>query len=111
MTREPRCRLTAGICAKRVSDGKEGVSCAERTLCSAAVPTTIPVRVVRDCPVVGQPVVLSRDQVFLDYLLMSESQPTCSNIHNCVTQYGDIKNIEQCLLHSPSKHFPAEEKP
>ena len=55
--------------------------------------------------------VLSRDQVFLDYLLMSESAPTCSNIHNCVTQYGDIKNIEQCLLHSPSKHFSAEEKP
>jgi hypothetical protein len=72
------------------------------------VPTTVPLRVVRDCPVVGHPVTLSRDRVFLDYVLISESQPTCSNLHTCLSNYGDIRNIPACLLHSASQQFPMD---
>jgi hypothetical protein len=74
----------------------------------AGVPTTVPIRVIRDCPVVGHQVLLSRYRVFLDYVLVSESAPTCSNIHTCLGNYGYVKNIPECLLHSPSKHFPLE---
>ena len=62
-------------------------------------------RVLRQCPVVARPVVLSREQVFLDYILVSEGEPTCSNIHACLIKYGDIKNIPECLLHNVSKQF------
>jgi len=44
------------------------------------MPTIFPIRTVTDCPVVGHPVLLSRDRVFLDYILMRETESTCSNI-------------------------------
>ena len=65
-------------------------------------------RVLRQCPVVARPVVLSREQVFLDYILVSEGEPTCSNLHACLSNYGDIKNIPECLLHGGVKHFRRE---
>ena len=71
------------------------------------MPTSVPFRIVRDCPVVARPVLLTRDQVFIDRVLLSETEPTCSNIHACLAKHGDIKNISECLLHSPSKQFPA----
>lgn len=71
-------------------------------------PNKLPLRVVRDCPVVGRPVLLSRDQVFVDCVLLSENQPTCSKLHACLGKYQDIKHIPECLLNNPSKHFPAE---
>ena len=73
------------------------------------MPTSVPLRVVRDCPVVDRRIVLSRDRVFMDYILLSESDPTCSNIHACLTQYGEIKNIAECLLHNVVKHFPSDD--
>jgi len=72
------------------------------------VPTSISQRIDRDCPVVGYSVTLSRERVFLDYILMREGEPTCSNIHACLSNYGDLKNIPECLLHSASKHFRLE---
>jgi hypothetical protein len=56
-------------------------------------------------------VVLSRDRVFMDYVLMSESEPTCSNMHTCLGKHSDLKNIPECLLHKASKHLPAEDSP
>ena len=72
------------------------------------MPTPVRVEVLRDCPVVGHAVTLSRDRVFLDYILLSESAPTCSNIHICLGEYGDIENIAECLLHIPSKQFSGD---
>ena len=43
-------------------------------------------------------------RVFLDYILMQEGEPTCSNIHACLSNYGDIKNIADCLLHYIAPH-------
>ena len=73
------------------------------------MPTTSTLRVVRDCPVLGQPVLLSRDQVFIDYILLSEAEPTCSNIHACLSKFDDINNIAACLLHNPSKQFSVQQ--
>jgi hypothetical protein len=75
------------------------------------MPTITPIRAVTDCPVVGHPVLLSRDRVFLDYILMRETEPTCSNIHNCFRQYGELKNIKDCLLHNASKYLPSQGGP
>ena len=74
------------------------------------MPITVPLYSPQDCPVVGHTVVLSRDRTLLDYVIISESTPTCSNLHACLSQYGDIKNIPECLLHSPSKYFPVDDK-
>ena len=73
------------------------------------MPVRLPSRTVQDCPVVGQPVILSRDRVFLDYIVLSESQPTCSNIHNCLSRYGDVKNIKECLLHNALNYLATED--
>ena len=73
------------------------------------MPTPVLVRVVRECPVVDQSVTLSRERVFLDYVLLSEGRPTCSNIHVCVANHADIKHIPDCLLHS--QHFFAADEP
>ena len=73
------------------------------------MPINVPLFVPLHCPVVGHAVTLSRDRTFLDYVLISEGVPTCSNLHACLSKYGDIKHIPECLLHSPSKHFPAAE--
>ena len=75
------------------------------------MPTTIRLRVARDCPVVGYAVVLSRHRVFMDYVLLGESEPTCSEMHTCLGNHGDIKNIPECLLHNASEHVPAEDSP
>lgn len=73
------------------------------------MPINIPLRVSQDCPVVGHEVLLSRDRTFLDYVLISESAPTCSNLHACLREYGDVKHIPQCLLHTASRYFPAKD--
>jgi hypothetical protein len=69
------------------------------------VPIRLPLQVRVECPVVGHTVTLSRERVFLDYILLRESTPTCSNIHICVGNFSDIKNIPECLLHDCSRHF------
>ena len=69
------------------------------------MPSSMRQRVIRQCPVVARPVVLSRERVFLDYVLLREGEPTCSNIHACLSKHGDIKNISECLLHDAPKHF------
>jgi hypothetical protein len=73
------------------------------------MPINVPLHISQDCPVVGRPVLLSRERVFLDYVLMSEAAPTCSNLHACLGEYGTLKNIPACLLHSASKSFPIED--
>ena len=71
----------------------------------------LPNRSTQQCPVVGQPVILSRNRVFLDYIMLSESEPTCSNIHNCLARYGDVKSIKECLLHDALKYLVTDDNP
>jgi hypothetical protein len=73
------------------------------------MPVNIPLHVPQDCPVVGHAVVLTRDRTFLDYLLIREGAATCSNLHTCLREYGEIKKIPACLLHDASKYFPADD--
>ncbi len=68
--------------------------------------TSLPIRVVRDCRVVGHPVLLSRDRIYVDYLMVEEGEPTCSHIHPCLQKHVHLKNIPECLLHDPS-HIPS----
>ena len=72
------------------------------------MPINVPIYAPQECPVVGHAVVLRRERTLLDYVILSETAPTCSNLHACLGQYGDIKNIPECLLHSASKYFPVE---
>jgi hypothetical protein len=72
-------------------------------------PTKLPLQLRVECPVVRHEVTLQQDRVFLDYLLLSETTPTCSNIHVCLSQHGDIKNIPQCLLHKPPPFYTPED--
>jgi hypothetical protein len=69
-------------------------------------PTRLTIRIARHCAVVNQPVTLSRERVLMDYLLLSETSPTCSNIHACLAAHGDIKHISDCLLHT--EHLPPD---
>jgi hypothetical protein len=75
------------------------------------MPTPVEVRLNANCPVVGHGITLSRTNVFLDYILMSEGAPTCSNIHACLAKHGDIKNIPECLLHAPPKFQISDDWP
>jgi hypothetical protein len=72
-------------------------------------PPPAPRPVILNCPFVRRPVLLSRDPQYVDYLLLREGDATCSNIHDCVSQYGDIKNIPSCLLHEASKFLGVED--
>ncbi|MGZ5160638.1 MAG: hypothetical protein ACXWCS_06250 [Burkholderiales bacterium] len=81
----------------------------QRGLAYVMSPSKVPLQVRVECPVVGHEVTVSRDRVFLDYLLLSESTPTCSNIHVCLSRHGDIKNIPQCLLHKPPPFYTPED--
>jgi hypothetical protein len=69
------------------------------------VAITVPLIAKCHCPVVDHAVILRQDRVFLDYILLSEAAPTCSNIHECLGKYGDVKNITECLLHACEKYL------
>ncbi|HEY0336631.1 MAG TPA: hypothetical protein VGC70_04770 [Burkholderiales bacterium] len=75
------------------------------------MPTYSPLTALVTCPVVAHEVTLSRDCVFLDYILLSEGTPTCSNIHTCLSNYGDIKNITECLLHNAKNYLRRDDPP
>jgi len=69
------------------------------------VSSKIRLGVVRHCPVVGHSILLSCDQWVMDYIVLREDEPTCSNIHECLSKWGDIKHISGCLLHDAEAHF------
>jgi hypothetical protein len=63
------------------------------------------------CPVVHHDVTLSRARFFEHDILLSESAPTCSNLHVCLSNYADIQNITECLLHSATRYLRPEDGP
>jgi len=41
----------------------------------------------------------------MDYIVLREGDATCSNLHECLSKYGNIKHIEACLLHDAHVHL------
>ena len=69
------------------------------------MPHNSPISAVCHCPVVDHTIVLSRDRLVMDYIVLREGDATCSNLHECLSKYGNIKHIEACLLHNAHVHL------